>query len=65
MYKDVLRSIEDVEIFPVIGILIFFTFFVAWSIYAFSMKKDEVAELSSMPLDLDEDTENNSTNEFK
>ncbi|NLR89785.1 MULTISPECIES: hypothetical protein [Flammeovirga] len=66
MYKDVLRSIEDIEIFPVIGFIIFFTFFIAWSVYAFRMKKESIAELSSLPLDLDDDTENNnSTNEFK
>lgn len=65
MYKDVLRSIEGIDIFPVIGFLIFFTFFLAWSLYAFKMKKETVSEISSLPLDLEDETENNSTNEFK
>ncbi|AZQ60841.1 cbb3-type cytochrome c oxidase subunit 3 [Flammeovirga pectinis] len=65
MYKDVLRSIEGVDIFPVIGFIIFFTFFLTWSLYAFKMKKETVTEISSLPLDLEEETENNSTNEFK
>ncbi|KXX69560.1 MULTISPECIES: hypothetical protein [Flammeovirga] len=65
MYKDVLRSIEGIDIFPVIGFLIFFVFFLAWSFYAFKMKNDTVSEISNLPLDLDEEKENDSTNEFK
>ncbi|MEH0158509.1 hypothetical protein V6R21_30935 [Limibacter armeniacum] len=64
MYKDVLRSIEGIEVFPVIGIIIFFTFFTAWLIYAFSMKKEQVNALSSLPLELDSDAHKNElTNE--
>ncbi|GAA4827404.1 hypothetical protein [Algivirga pacifica] len=55
MYKDVLRSIDGIEIFPVIGIAIFFLFFVAWIIYVTTMKKQDVDTYSAIPLDLDLD----------
>ncbi|MCI4668466.1 MAG: cbb3-type cytochrome c oxidase subunit 3 [Bacteroidia bacterium] len=48
--KEVLRSIEDVSLFPVISILIFFTFFVVLLIYVFRLKKNEVADMASIPL---------------
>lgn len=48
--KEVLRSIEDVSLFPVISILIFFTFFIGLLVYVISMKKTEVAEIASIPL---------------
>lgn len=52
MYKEVLRSIGGIEIFPVIGILIFFSFFVLMFWYVWSMGKEELQQRSSMPLDL-------------
>lgn len=51
MVQDTLSSIFHVEIYALIGFIIFFTFFVAVSINAFRMKKEEENQLSSMPLD--------------
>jgi len=51
MLTDSFRNIFHVEIYALIGFIIFFTFFVFVSIQAFRMKKDEVNKLSSMPLD--------------
>lgn len=48
--KEVLRSINDVSLFPVIAILIFFTFFVGLLVYVIRMKKTEVADMASIPL---------------
>ncbi len=53
--KEVLRSIEDVSLFPVISILIFTTFFAILLIYVIRMKKKDVAELASIPLRGDEE----------
>jgi len=53
--KEVLRSIEDVSLFPVISILIFTTFFAILLIYVIRMKKKDVAELASIPLREDEE----------
>lgn len=60
MLTDSFRNIFHVEIYALIGFIIFFTFFVFVSIQAFRMKKDEVKKLSSMPLD-DSDITNNQT----
>ncbi|MBW8326401.1 MAG: hypothetical protein K0M50_16675 [Prolixibacteraceae bacterium] len=60
MLTDSFRNIFHVEIYALVGFIIFFTFFVFVSIQAFRMKKDEVNKLSSMPLD-DSDISNNQT----
>jgi hypothetical protein len=60
MLTDSFRNIFHVEIYALIGFIIFFTFFIFVSIQAFRMKKDEVNKLSSMPLD-DSDINNNQT----
>ena len=49
MYKDVLRSISEVEMFPIVGIGIFMGFFLIISIYALRLSKAEVGELENLP----------------
>ncbi len=51
MYKDVLRSITDIDIFPVIAIVIFMVFFIGLFVYVFKLDKKEVHKMASMPLD--------------
>ncbi|MDX1908793.1 MAG: hypothetical protein SF053_17285 [Bacteroidia bacterium] len=53
MYKDVLRSISDVSLYPVVAILIFFAFFVALIVYVLRMDKTQVRDMASIPV-LDE-----------
>ncbi len=56
MLSDSFRNIFYVEIYALIGFIIFFAFFVFVSIQAFRMKKEEVDEFSNLPLDdLDEE----------
>lgn len=50
MFKETLSSILNVEVYAIIGFFIFFTFFILVSIQAFRMKKEEVTQFSSMPL---------------
>ncbi len=54
MYKDILRSISDIEIFPVIAIVIFFLFFIGLLIWVFGMDKKLVNHMSQLPLTGDE-----------
>ncbi|MBA4409221.1 MAG: CcoQ/FixQ family Cbb3-type cytochrome c oxidase assembly chaperone [Bacteroidota bacterium] len=56
MLTDSFRNIFHVETYALIGFVIFFSFFVIVSIRAFRMDKKEVAELSNMPLDDQEPT---------
>lgn len=51
MLSDSFRNIFNVEIYALIGFIIFFTFFILVSINAFKMKKEEIDAFSTMPLD--------------
>lgn len=49
--KHNLTGIDGIEIYPIISLLIFILFFTIMFIVVFKMKKDEVEQLSSIPLD--------------
>jgi hypothetical protein len=51
MYKDVLRSMEGVELFPVIAILIFIAFFIVLLVYVIRLDKREVRQMAAIPLE--------------
>jgi len=51
MLTDSFRNLFHVEIYALIGFIIFFTFFIFVSIQAFRMNKEEEAKLSNMPLE--------------
>jgi cbb3-type cytochrome oxidase subunit 3 len=48
-------SIAGIEIFPIISLLIFFTFFVVLFWWVFTAKKDYIKEVSNLPLDNQKD----------
>jgi cbb3-type cytochrome oxidase subunit 3 len=50
MYKAILENISGIEIWPVIGLIIFFTFFTGVLIWAFRMKNEEVNHMANLPL---------------
>ncbi|MEM7513691.1 MAG: hypothetical protein AAF388_22385 [Bacteroidota bacterium] len=56
MYKDVLRSIDDISLFPVIAILIFFVFFILLGIRVVKMDKKHVNKMAGLPLEEEEST---------
>lgn len=51
MYKEVLRSIHGVEVFPVISLLIFFAFFVGVVVWSIRLDRQRVSEMAHLPLD--------------
>ncbi len=57
MYKEVLQSIDGVEIFPIISIVILGTFFLGVLAYAFTMKKSKVSEMDSLPFNDEKDND--------
>ncbi|WP_338768562.1 cbb3-type cytochrome c oxidase subunit 3 [Bernardetia sp. ABR2-2B] len=61
MYKDVARAIEGIDIYPMIGVIIFFSVFVIMIINVYSAKKTNVAHWENLPL---EDATNNHSNSF-
>lgn len=51
MYKEVLRTIKDIDIYPVFTVVVFFAFFTIMSIWVIRTKKEEFESQSKMPLD--------------
>ena len=49
--KNHMESITGIEIYPMISLLIFFTFFVLLFWWVFTAKKDYIQTVSNIPLD--------------
>jgi cytochrome c oxidase cbb3-type subunit 4 len=62
MYKNVLQSIDNIAIWPVISFVIFFLFFLCLLWWVFTADKKLMKELSEMPM---EPTPQNDTDKTK
>ncbi|WP_196889700.1 cbb3-type cytochrome c oxidase subunit 3 [Aureivirga sp. CE67] len=51
--KHNLTSIDGIEIYPIISLVIFFTVFVGMFIWVYKMPKTRTQELSNLPLEDD------------
>ena len=51
MYKEILRTIDGVEIGATISFLIFFGFFLLLLVYTWRMRKEHIDEMKQLPLD--------------
>ena len=51
MYKNVLQSIENIQIWPVISFVIFFVFFLCLLLWVFTADKKFIDKMKSLPLD--------------
>jgi cytochrome c oxidase cbb3-type subunit 4 len=49
MYKEVLRTIQGVEIYPLISLGIFFLFFIITLVRVLKTDKKEIQEMSNIP----------------
>ena len=49
--KNHMDSISGIEIYPVISLIIFFSFFVALFWWVVTAKKEHIKEVSNLPLD--------------
>ncbi len=49
--KNHMESITGIEIYPLISLLIFFTFFVILFWWVFTAKKDYIQKVSNLPLE--------------
>ena len=56
--KHHMASIEGVSFYPIISLIICFTFFIALFWWVFSYKKKDLNEISNLPLN-DDDQNNN------
>ncbi|WP_111707898.1 CcoQ/FixQ family Cbb3-type cytochrome c oxidase assembly chaperone [Lutibacter citreus] len=46
-----LESIDGVEIYPIISLLLFFTVFITMIIFVYKLPKKNIDEISQLPLD--------------
>ncbi len=53
--KGHMESIEGIEIYPMISLLIFFIFFAALFWWVFTAKKEHIKEVSNIPLETETD----------
>lgn len=56
--KNHMDSISGVDIYPIISLLIFFTFFVALFIWVITAKKEYIKKVSNLPLENDNTNQN-------
>ena len=49
--KNHMESMEGIEIYPIISLLIFFIFFVVLTWWVVTAKKDYIERVSNLPLD--------------
>ena len=62
MYKNVLQSIDNIAIWPVISFVIFFLFFLCLLWWVFTTDKKVIDKMKKMPLDLNTDKDRIITN---
>ncbi len=53
MKSQILSHIAEIELFPIIGLIIFFTFFVAVVIWAIRLDNGVVDHMKELPLEED------------
>ena len=57
MFKNYFEGIENIEVGPLISLVIFFAFFVILLVYTYKMDKGSVDKMKNMPLDDGENTD--------
>ncbi len=60
MFKYYFEQVHNVEVWPIISLIIFFVFFVGLIAYVWKMRKDYVKHMEKMPLLDDNQVENQS-----
>lgn len=56
MYKEILRSIDNIEIYPILSLVIFLLFFVGMFIWVVKTPKDHIKHMESLPFDENDST---------
>ena len=54
MFKDAVRNVEGLGLYPTISFVIFFVFFIGLSIYVYGITKKHSSELGNLPFEEDE-----------
>jgi cytochrome c oxidase cbb3-type subunit IV len=56
--KGHMDSIEGINIYPIISLAIFFTFFIMLGVWVFIQRKEHIDYLSKMPFDDNNESDN-------
>lgn len=59
MFKHYFESIDNIEIWPIISLIIFGLFFIGLIIWVFIVDKKYIKEMENLPLESSETTNNN------
>jgi len=51
MFKHYLERIQDVEIWPIISLILFIVFFMMVLVYVFTINKKHIEQMKSLPFD--------------
>ena len=54
MFKHYFERIQNVELWPIISLVIFFLFFLALTLWAFRVDKRYINKMKKMPLEKDD-----------
>jgi hypothetical protein len=56
-FINYLESIAGISIFPLVSLIIFFSFFVILTVWAFKVKEEHIVEMKNIPLEKVNDSE--------
>lgn len=60
MYKEILQSIEGIEIYPIISLIVFILFFIVVTIRLVRMDKSYINKMKKLPLNNEDNKKLNS-----
>lgn len=60
MYKEILQSIEGIEIYPIISLIVFVVFFIVVTVWLIRMDKNYINEMKQLPLNNEDKNKTNS-----
>ncbi len=63
MFSNYLSSIKDIEIFPIISLIIFFAIFIGLIVWIFKMDKGFIKKMSNLPLEENDNIKQESKND--
>jgi hypothetical protein len=64
MIRDVLQSLEGIELYPIISLIIFVSFFVSLIIWMIKVDKKYIKKMKNLPLEKEDESENNNTGDL-
>ena len=65
MFKEVLQSIEGVDFFTIVSMLLFILFFIGMTIWLFKVDKNYITTMSELPLNEENSQVSNYSGESK